>query len=314
MADFLDTCLDIASQVEFYRSEKANLQQLNRTLKEQVDALSSHLIRLSLLREVEHIVDQSAISEDNKNGANDVNQFISNYQLHMLLPRNFNIYLSNEFITSRDLCDKLSKLLFKFTASPVFSSFIVFSACKYVRNNSVDSTNQTISEQKLFRQLLQIFSQSIYSQGVLPDDERQLVKFHCDLSGRILKSSGNFRTPSFIYLSLKELVRNCGQMSLNVFSEQFLMPLGLELLLNLLPFPRNATGRSHFNSVSDSDQYAELQQLFNAQSGVKIDEQKLMAFCHSVSAVIESNVKMLPPCLKSFLGSIEASLKVRYVI
>ena len=316
MADFTDTCLTTISQAEFYRCEKVKLMELSQSVQAKTELLSAHLTRLNLLRDIEDGVENetSNAADDLSSAASSAfehqNKIKTNSQLHLLLPKSFNICAPSEFITSRDLCDKTSKLLLKLYLNPSFSSYVVFQICKTFETSM---NNQTSNEHRLFSKLIEIFSKNIYSHGLLNEDQKRLIQFHCDLGQRISILTGNLRfQTTFFYQSLQELIKQCGDPSLMSFTDQHLRPLGVDLLLNLMPFRKNILENTQFNSISDSDRYAELQQLFNAhqQNGHKLDEQKLMSFCHSVSGAIESNVNLMPHCVKLYLAAIETSLKV----
>ena len=329
--DILDVCSTTVSHVEYYRYEKAHLVQLRHKLKTQLSNLCKHSARLTLLQDCDASLerrkqellnsDSSRVlslhsssssfysSKDDSKDSEDKLFEARNFLSRMQLSKIFNICFSSDIIVSKDVNEKISKFLWKLYTEPGLAAFIVFCTLQ-----SPKSSIANVDHQKhVFSKLVKMFSNQLYNHGLLPADEKRLLHFHVELSHRLLSTSDSLRiSPKaaelLLNMALCEFVQNC-EFNLRSFVAQFLEPLGVDLLLSLLPFPREYED-FNLNSNSDSDCYSDIHQLFNPEVNVRIDEHKFMRFCHSLSETFNTNLKHLPKCIIAYFNSLCNTLKV----
>ena len=210
---------------------------------------------------------------------------------------------------SKDLNEKLRKFFWKLYSEPGFAAFIVFCTLQSPKSSITNVEHQ----KNVFSRLVKLFSNQLYNHGLLPEDEKKLLMFHVELSHRLLSNSDPVRISAktvdfFLNMALCEYVQN-SEFNLRSFVTPFMEPLGIELLLSLLPFPREYED-FNLNSNSDSDCYSDIHQLFNPEVNVRIDEHKFMRFCHSLSLTFNANLKHLPKCITAYFNSLFNTLKV----
>ena len=325
--DILEVCFTTVSHVEYYRNEKFHLVQLRHKLRSQLSNLCKHSTRLTLLRDCDANLEKRKLQYEQNSDSRISNMPSSNFSndskdmeekcleerrsflSRMQLSKVFNICLSSDIIVSKDLNEKLGKFFWKLYTEPGFAAFIVYSTLQSPKN-----TITNVEHQKLvFNRLVKLFSNQLFNHGLLPEDEKRMLAFHVELTHRLISSLDSLRISAkaaevFLNMALCEYVQNC-EFSLRSFVSQFVEPLAIELLLSLLPFPREYED-FNLSSNSDSDCYSDMQQLFNPEVNVRIDEHKFMRFCHSLSLTFNSNLKYLPKCLITYFNSLYDTLKV----